>query len=149
VIKINLKEFGLWFTEQRIQSGYKSQRELAEKSGISHSTINRLESGTHKTSIENLKILSKHLRTVKYEEVITKAGYIESDPAAPYITAKEQSEQKETVEEQSEVYEDPKVSRFFKDFKSAPAEKQEEAMRFWEFIQQQEKGRKPGDKQGE
>lgn len=44
---------------------------------------------------------------------------------------------------------DPEANIFFKDYLSAPKEKQEELKRFWEYIKQAEKGRKPGDKQGE
>lgn len=74
---MNLKEFGIFFAELREKSGYRSQRELAEKSGVSHSTINRLEAGTNKTSIETLKSLAPYLRGIEYNELIKKAGYLE------------------------------------------------------------------------
>lgn len=73
---MNLKEFGLFFADLREKSGYRSQRELAEKSGVSHSTINRLEAGTHKTSIETLKSLAPYLKGIEYNELIEKAGYL-------------------------------------------------------------------------
>lgn len=44
---------------------------------------------------------------------------------------------------------DRELNLFFKDFASAPKERQEEMLRFWHFINEQEKGRKSGDKQGE
>lgn len=44
---------------------------------------------------------------------------------------------------------DPEANIFFKDYLSAPKEKQEELKRFWEYIKQAEKDRKPGDKQGD
>lgn len=77
VITMNLKEFGVFFAKLREKSGYESQRQLAEVSGVSHSTINRLESGTHKTSVENLKVLAKYLRDVTPNELLEKSGYIE------------------------------------------------------------------------
>lgn len=50
---MNLKEFGRYLHELRIKSGYRSQRELADTSRVSHSTINRIEVGTHRASIDN------------------------------------------------------------------------------------------------
>lgn len=75
---MNLKEFGIYFSKLRESKGYRSQRELAVKSGVSHSTINRIESGSHKVSPDNLKILAKHLNT-DYRELMTKAGYLDND----------------------------------------------------------------------
>lgn len=74
---MNIKEFGIYFIKLRERSGYESQRQLAEASGVSHSTINRLESGTNKTSSENLKILAKYLRDITPNELLEKAGYID------------------------------------------------------------------------
>lgn len=45
--------------------------------------------------------------------------------------------------------ENSQFSAFFKDFSSAPEERKEELIRFWNYIQEAEKGRKPGDRQGE
>lgn len=44
---------------------------------------------------------------------------------------------------------DPELNLFFKDFANAPRERQEEMLRFWNFINEQEKGRTKQDKQGE
>jgi transcriptional regulator with XRE-family HTH domain len=44
---------------------------------------------------------------------------------------------------------DPELNLFFKDFANAPRERQEEMLRFWHFINEQEKGRTKQDKQGE
>ncbi|WP_409179161.1 helix-turn-helix domain-containing protein [Brevibacillus fortis] len=64
------------------KSGYRSQRELADVSGESHSTINRIEAGTHKTKHETLKVLAAYLKGVTYEELLEKAGILE-DTASP------------------------------------------------------------------
>ncbi|MGO4953066.1 helix-turn-helix domain-containing protein [Paenibacillus sp. DRB1-1] len=74
---MNLKEFGIYFAKLRERSGYRSQRELAERSGVSHSTINRIESGSHKVSPENLKILAPFLKDVDYDDLMQAVGYIE------------------------------------------------------------------------
>jgi transcriptional regulator with XRE-family HTH domain len=75
-----LKEFGIYFAKLREESGYSSQRELADKSGVSHSTINRLEAGTHKASPEKLKILAKYLKGVTPNDLLEKFGYTDADP---------------------------------------------------------------------
>lgn len=75
---MNLKEFGVYFAKIRERSGYRSQRELAERSGVSHSTINRIESGSHKVSTENLKIIAPHLQDVSYEDLLLALGYIDN-----------------------------------------------------------------------
>jgi transcriptional regulator with XRE-family HTH domain len=75
---MDLREFGLYFAKLREESGFRSQRELADKSGVSHSTINRIEAGKHKVSTENLKILSKYLKGVDYEDLMSAAGYLDS-----------------------------------------------------------------------
>ncbi|MEY8748573.1 helix-turn-helix domain-containing protein [Bacillales bacterium AN1005] len=78
---MDLKEFGVYFAKLRERSGYRSQRELAEKSGVSHSTINRIESGSHKVSTENLRIIAPYLKEVSYEDLLHALGYIDSGVA--------------------------------------------------------------------
>lgn len=84
---MNAKEFGLYFSRLREESGFKSQRELADKSGVSHSTINRIESGSHKVTPETLKALAPYLKGVTYQELMEKAGYIGDmhRTAEPYL----------------------------------------------------------------
>lgn len=77
---MNRKEFGIYFARLREKSGYRSQRELADVSGVSHSTINRIEAGTHKTKHETLKALASYLKGVTYEELLEKAGILEDTP---------------------------------------------------------------------
>ncbi|GIO06265.1 hypothetical protein J31TS6_22930 [Brevibacillus reuszeri] len=49
---------------------------------MSHSTINRIEAGTHKTKHETLKVLAAYLKGVTYEELLEKAGILE-DTTSP------------------------------------------------------------------
>lgn len=73
---MDLKEFGLFLANLRERNGYKSQRKLAEISGISNGSIARIESGTQKPQPETLKALSNHLKGITYEELLEKAGYL-------------------------------------------------------------------------
>jgi len=126
-----------------------TQADLAKKLRIAKSTLSMYETNKREPSFEILSQLSDFFE-VTIDYLIGKSNY---------QTAKELADKwneiadqaKQGVYEQSESYsvENPKINRFFRDFKSAPEEKQDEAIRFWEFIKQQEKDRKRGDKQGE
>ncbi|WP_281869927.1 helix-turn-helix domain-containing protein [Brevibacillus parabrevis] len=74
---MNQAEFGKFFKEQRIRSGYKSQRKLASVSGVSNGTIARIEAGTQKVTMETLRILSKYLTSTSYGEMLEKSGHFE------------------------------------------------------------------------
>ncbi|MHA6481311.1 helix-turn-helix domain-containing protein [Paenibacillus sp. strain BS8-2] len=73
----DLVEFGKFFKQHRIASGYKSQRQLALESKISNGTIARIEGGTQKALPETLRVLAKHIKTASYSELMYKAGYME------------------------------------------------------------------------
>lgn len=70
-------DFGAYFKEQRLASGFKSQRQLAIESGISNGTIARIEEGMQKASPETLKTLSRYIKTISYIDLMDKAGYMD------------------------------------------------------------------------
>jgi len=72
---MDLKEFGIWLTKLREQQGYTSQRQLYLASGVSNSTISRMEAGTQKPEPETLKKLAPFLG-VSYEHLLKQAGYL-------------------------------------------------------------------------
>ncbi len=68
--------FGEYIKFLRNEKGL-SQRDLAEKSGVSNAEISRLETGERKKPSPNvLKALHSYLG-VSYEELLQRAGYIE------------------------------------------------------------------------
>lgn len=69
------QDYAAFFREHRIRSGYKSQRRLSEKSGVSQTTLSRLERGDQKPSIETLKELAPFLTSTSYAEMILVCGY--------------------------------------------------------------------------
>lgn len=71
------ENFGLYFSKLREESGYRSQRELADKSGVSHSTINRIETGSHRPTPDTLKNLAPFINSVEYKDLMIRAGYID------------------------------------------------------------------------
>lgn len=69
-------ELGKFVEMLRNEKGL-SQRQLAEKAGISNTEVWRIESGERKNpSPPVLKSLAPHL-SISYEELMKKAGYIE------------------------------------------------------------------------
>lgn len=77
-------EIGAFIEKHRKASGYNSQRQLAEKTGISSATISRIEAGVQKPNPDTLKVLSKHLSSTSYVELMVVAGYwLEEDLLEP------------------------------------------------------------------
>ncbi|MEB6550216.1 helix-turn-helix transcriptional regulator [Heyndrickxia sporothermodurans] len=55
--------YGYFIKKHRIESGFKSIRQLAERSGISSATISRIEREVQKPEVRTLETLSKHLKS--------------------------------------------------------------------------------------
>lgn len=72
---MNTKEFGEYIKTLRIKKGYKSQRQLADASGISNGTIARIENGTQRPTADTLKVLAKFL-DADYVDLLLRAGYL-------------------------------------------------------------------------
>jgi SOS-response transcriptional repressor LexA/DNA-binding XRE family transcriptional regulator len=72
------KEFGVYFSNLRKKSGFKSQRQLATVSGVNNATIARIEDGSQKAKPETLKILSRFLSGISYGNLMEKAGYLDN-----------------------------------------------------------------------
>lgn len=73
-----LVDFGIYFSEIRDKSGFRTKSDLAEVSGVAVSTISRIESGIHKANPETLKKLSLYLKDTSYEDLLKATGYIDS-----------------------------------------------------------------------
>ena len=73
-----LKEFGLWFSKMREESGYNSQRQLSLVSSVSNTTISRIESGYQKANPETLEKLASYLNC-SFEDLMVRSGYIPID----------------------------------------------------------------------
>ncbi|MBB6675962.1 helix-turn-helix domain-containing protein [Cohnella lubricantis] len=71
--------YGAFIKHHRLASGYKSQRRLADATGISAATISRMEDGLNRPTPETLKELSKVLDTTSYTELMVVCGYWDKD----------------------------------------------------------------------
>ena len=73
------QDYAAFFREHRIRSGFKSQRRLSDKSGLSQTTISRIERGDQKPTPETLKELAPYLTSTSYAEMLLACGYWDSD----------------------------------------------------------------------
>lgn len=96
--------YGEFIKRHRIASGFKSQRKLAEKTGISSATISRIESEIQKPEFETLKILAEYLETTTLVELMVRCGYWgeedlleDHDLSSQYLVVKSQKKHKENT----------------------------------------------------
>lgn len=75
------KSIGSFIKHHRVASGFNSQRQLAERSGISSATISRIESEIQKPNMETIRTLSRFLKTTSYFDLMVAAEYWESADA--------------------------------------------------------------------
>ena len=75
------QDYAAFFREHRIRSGFKSQRRLSDRSGLSQTTISRIERGDQKPTPETLKELAPYLTSTSYAEMLLACGYWDSDIA--------------------------------------------------------------------
>jgi transcriptional regulator with XRE-family HTH domain len=68
---------GEYIKISRIQEGYKTQKQLSEASGVSQTTLSRIEAGLQKPQPDTLLQLSRYLRSATYGELMEKAGYLD------------------------------------------------------------------------
>ncbi|MGR6338426.1 helix-turn-helix domain-containing protein [Priestia megaterium] len=97
-----------------------TQKFIAEKVGIKNNTLSSYEANKRQPDYDTLKALAD-LYEVSIDYLLTGDEYrISSDDMWKELL-------------------DPKTELFFKDLKSAPEEKIEELIRFWEFIKERDK----------
>ncbi len=121
-----------------------TQKELANTLGIDHTTVSKWESDTYEPDGSTLNDIAD-LFDVSIDYLLGRTD----NPNPQWAIDLASGGAVQVPENLMNDEIDPEIHVFFKDFQSAPKEKQEEMIRFWKFIQQQERGRKPGDKQGE
>lgn len=118
----------------------KTQLDAARELGISNVQLSRYESDDRKPDPEMLGRFAEYYRTT--------SDYLlgRTDDPSPEARAVPVPEAYSDFER---FINDPAHGAFFKEFLDAPEESKEEMRRFWEFIRVRERGRKPGDRQGE
>jgi transcriptional regulator with XRE-family HTH domain len=124
---------------ERREKFHKTQLDAAKHLGISNVQLSRYESDDRKPDPAMLSRFAEYYRTT--------TDYLlgRTDNAAADLSGAPGKTQYPAFEE---FINNPEHGVFFKDYLAAPEERKEEMRRFWEFIQEKEKGRKPGDQQG-
>lgn len=127
---------------QRLNSLRKSKKyslqDMADRLGVAKSTYAGYESEYRQPPLE----------TVKKAAIIfdTSTDYLLGHTDDPSPTRVEE----DILDQQTQkMMNDPETSIFFKGYLDAPEEKKKQMRDFMKFILEQEKDRKPGDKQGE
>ncbi|WP_256758690.1 helix-turn-helix domain-containing protein [Cohnella sp. WQ 127256] len=124
---------------ERREKFSKTQLDAAKHLGISNVQLSRYESDDRKPDPEMLSRFAEYYRTTT-DYLLGRTEVASADyNASPSTTDHPAFE---------EFINNPEHGVFFKDYLNAPEERKEEMRRFWEFIQEKEKGRKPGDQQG-
>jgi transcriptional regulator with XRE-family HTH domain len=67
--------YGEFMHKHRLLSGYKSQRRLADKSGVTSATISRIEAEIQKPQPETLRQLAPYLTSTTLVELMVECGY--------------------------------------------------------------------------
>ncbi|HDR7378770.1 TPA: helix-turn-helix transcriptional regulator [Bacillus toyonensis] len=110
-----------------------SLRDFAQKCDVSHAYIDKLEKGIDprngKPIEPTLLVVEKISKAMNKstEILLEEIGFIKGTK----------------INDESTLINDPELSLWFKDIKSASPEKQEELKRFWQFMMQKETKKHP------
>ncbi len=124
---------------ERREKFNKTQLDAAKHLGISNVQLSRYESDDRKPDPEMLGRFAEYYRTTT-DYLVGRTDNASADLSESSGTT--------VYPAFEEFISNPEHGVFFKDYLNAPEERKEEMRRFWDFIQEKEKGRKPGDRQG-
>lgn len=85
---MNTQGYGAFIRKHRLASGYKSQRALAEKTGINHATISRIEKSEQMPEKRTLQTLADYLTTTSYVELMVICGHWDDEELLEPINEK-------------------------------------------------------------
>lgn len=83
MVDIKDESFGDFFRRLRRAKGFKSQKSIAEVSGVSQTTISRIEDGTQIPTYDTLDLLSKPLRVYTSDLLFLSGQWKEEDLLEP------------------------------------------------------------------
>lgn len=88
-INVTEESFGDFFRRLRRAKGFKAQKRLAELSGVSQTTISRIEDGSQVPTPETLKALAKVLDVAVFDLMAVAGHYDEEDLLEPISVTKQ------------------------------------------------------------
>lgn len=113
-----------------------TQKDLAQKTGLTIVQLSRYETNDRKPDPDSLKKIADSLDT--------STDYLLGRINDPNVLSFGNND-----DEFENFINNPDHGVFFKEYLEAPEERKRELMQFWRIIQEAEKGRKLGDRQGE
>ncbi|MBU5673195.1 helix-turn-helix domain-containing protein [Paenibacillus brevis] len=138
----NTQKLGKKIRELRLKNDL-SLRGLEEKSGVSYSFISSIENDRYQASRDKIIALANALVGSDINELLLLAGFAPEDNSS-----NDRNLSDEEVAFQAFIN-NPEHGIFFKDYLSAPEERREEMRIIFKALMEKEKGRKPGQRQGE
>lgn len=118
-----------------------TMKDFGAKFNLAESTISGYENGTRNPDLVTIDKIAKFF-DVSVDYLMGRTDNPRSPDQINEPTAKEQAEFEAFIN-------NPQHGIFFKDYLSAPEERREEMRQIFKILQEKEKGRKPGDLQGE
>ncbi|MEK3945017.1 MULTISPECIES: helix-turn-helix domain-containing protein [unclassified Paenibacillus] len=118
-----------------------SQIELANRIGINNSVLSRIESGRRPVADSEINSFADFF-DVSGDYILGRTNNKGSSLDKGDLEKKEQAKFEDFIN-------NPEHGIFFRDYLSAPEERREEMREIFKILQDKEKGRKPGDVQGE
>lgn len=116
-----------------------SQQELSDRLGLNRATYARYETGDTQPDFDTLKKIADFF-DVSTDYLLGRSDKPRSSNQLNGIDEKEQAEFEAFIN-------NPEYGIFFKDYLSAPEERRREMWEIWRVLRENEKGRKPGDRQ--
>lgn len=123
------------------QQKKKTQADLASLLGVTRQAYGYYEKGEREPDTESLNMLADYFE-VSVDYLLGRTDNPRPLDYGDDINPKEMAEFEAFIN-------NPNHGIFFKDYLSAPEERKKELLQFWRFIKEDQKDRKPGDRQGE
>jgi len=116
-----------------------THQNMADKLGITRQGYGNYESGKRDVDTETLTKIANILET-NSDYILGQTN--DPTPSKSNLNSKDMAVFETFIN-------NPEHGIFFKDYLSAPEERREEMRQIFKILQEKEKGRKPGDRQGE
>ncbi|WP_256872487.1 helix-turn-helix domain-containing protein [Paenibacillus sp. 79R4] len=117
-----------------------TQKQFAQMFKVSESAIGMYERDEREPPFKFTNEVADHFKVT--------TDYLHGRTDNPDPIKQSKIDEKEQAEFEAFIN-NPEYGIFFKDYLSAPEERREEMRKIWSILREKEKGRKPGDRQGD
>lgn len=132
---MSAENFGDFLKDLRVRCGFKTQKQLAGASGVSQTTLSRIEGGSQRPQPETLRALAPHLKPYTYGQLMEQAGYFEGLPVEDVDFVKDLFNESEQLEiNKPTLKKDTSTIAAHHDGEEWTEEELEEIERFKQFV---------------